>query len=358
MLSLSSISANIASKLENVISKNNNDNDKNESLFDFSGKGEDALTELDAGFDTFVPSAAKYVQSKWSETERAAGNGLYDNDAKQGQIGDCGLLSTLRALRNSESGQKALSEVMSYDAANGSWSFTFKTKDFAKPAEGENRQQLSPIVVTKAEVDAAIEAKGVSKGDDDVSATELAVKKYLEMIGRDTENNTKDKTVKSLVDMQNRARDKRAAAGMDSTETLDGITPYMAYLFTGQLPKNMKLYEADSKQKAQEFLANFDSKTDLLVFSQINAAGVENSGGDTGFTMIGDDQILQNHAYTVCDVDGNNVTLRESNNPAATIVVTMDELLNCAGKNSFYATELPEIKEAVVGQHSGELAAA
>ena len=328
---VSSIGSNVAEKLENIVSKNNNDNDKNKPLFDFGKGSEDSSVEVDSNMDTFVPQAAKYKAASWDGTERAAGNGIYDVDSRQGNIGDCGLLSTLRSLRNSEEGQKALAEVMKYDAEAGTWSFSFKTADF----DGTN-----PIVVTQAEVDEAVGAKRISKGDDDVSATELAVEKYLQQIGTETDKTTKDKVVKQLADIQNRARDKRAAAGMDSTELLDGITPYMAYLFTGKVPQLMKLSQADSKQQAQEFLTNFDSKTDLLVFSQIHVAGVENSGGDTGYTMIGDDQVLQNHAYTVCDVDGNNVTLRESNNPGATIVVTMDELLNCAGNNSFYATEL------------------
>jgi len=329
MLNIASIGASILSKLESVASKNKNDSESG-PLFDFiSGKG--AVSEADEGFDMFVPQASKYKASSWDATERAAGNGAYDVDSRQGNIGDCGLLSTLRALRNSDEGQKALSEVMKYDAESGSWSFNFKTADF----DGTN-----PIVITKAEVDEAVAAKKVSKGDDDVSATELAVKKYLEQIGTDTDKNTKDKVVKRLADIQNRARDKRSAAGMEDRGYLDGITPYMAYLFTGQVPKLMKMSEDASKQSARDFLTNFDSTTDMLVFSQINSAGVAESGGDSTFTMIGDDQVLQNHAYTVCDVDGDNVTLRESNNPSATIVVTIDELLNCSGNNSFYATEL------------------
>lgn len=127
---------------------------------------------------------------------------------------------------------------------------------------------------------------------------------------------------------------------MESRGYLDGITPFAAYLFTGKVPQLMKAEDANMKQQAIDFLTNFDSATDTLVFSHINANGVAQSGGDSVYTMIGDDQVLQNHAYTVCSVDGDNVTLRESNNPAATIVVTMEELLNCTGNNSFYATEL------------------
>lgn len=332
MFSLSSIGANVASKIENVLSKDKTASLKSDkaSLFNFA-KNENSSVELDSNFDEFIPRAEKYKAASWDKTERAAGNGVYDVDSRQGNIGDCGLLSTLRALRNSEAGQKALSEVMNYDAENGSWSFNFKTKDF----DGTN-----PIVVTKTEVDEAVAAKRISKGDDDVSATELAVEKYFMQIGKDTENNTKDKTMKQIADIQNRARDKRAAAGMEDKGYLDGISPYIGYLFTGKVPELMKATDESMKQRAQEFLTNFDAATDMLVFSQINSAGVAESGGDSIYTMIGDDQVLQNHAYTVCGVDGNNVTLRESNNPAATIVVTMDELLNCAGKNSFYGLDL------------------
>lgn len=73
----------------------------------------------------------------------------------------------------------------------------------------------------------------------------------------------------------------------------------------------------------------------MLIFSQIQSGDVA-SGGDNPFLMLGDDQILGNHAYTVCDVEGDNVILRESNNPSETITVTKEELLNCEGKNSLY----------------------
>lgn len=163
--------------------------DDSSSLFSFESKNESSVG-LGEDFVADIPQAAKYEQSSWDKTERAAGNGIYDVDSKQGEIGDCGLLSTLRALRNSEAGQKALSDVMKYDAEAGTWSFKFKTKDF----EGDGAKE--PITITQAEVDEAIAAKRISKGDDDVSATELAVEKYLSMIGSDTENNTKDKTMK------------------------------------------------------------------------------------------------------------------------------------------------------------------
>lgn len=199
---------------------------------------------------------------------------------------------------------------------------------------------VSPIVVTKAEIDQAIADKKASKGDDDVTATELAVKKYLNQIGRDTENNTVDSIMEQIVDIQNRARDGRTAAGIEDKGYLNGVSPYAAYIFTGKVPESMNVYEPSEKEKARQYLENFNAKTDMLVFSQINTAGVENSGGDNSFTMIGSNQVLQNHAYTVCNVDGDKVTLRESNNPSATIVVTIDELINCEGNNSFYASVL------------------
>ena len=83
---------------------------------------------------------------------------------------------------------------MSYSADTGEWSFNFKTKDF----DGTN-----PIVVTQAEIDQAIAEKRVSKGDDDITAMELAVEKYLQQIG---DNGTQDNTVKQIFDIQNKDR--------------------------------------------------------------------------------------------------------------------------------------------------------
>lgn len=161
---------------------------------------------------------------------------------------------------------------------------------------------------------------------------ELAVEKYLQQIAN---NGTQDNTVKQIFDIQNRSRDARIAAGAEDKGYLDGISPYIGYIFTGSVPKSTHTYDSN-QQLAAEALENFDKSTDMLIFSQIqtgNAVG----GADNPFLMIGDDQILGNHAYTVCDVEGDNVVLRESNNPSETITVTKEELLNCEGKNSLYS---------------------
>ena len=331
---VSAIRDGIANTIERVTSKiTPQKSNKTSSNLINPHRSEDSQVELDTNFDDSV--SKEYEYGSWNKTKRHADNGQFDADSIQGSIGDCGLMSTLRALRNSENGQKALSDVMSYNPEKGEWSFKFKTKDFTEGG-------ASPIVVTKDEIDQAIADKRASKGDDDVTAAELAIEKYFKQIGRDSENNTQDGIVKQIVDIQNRARDKRTAAGMEDKGYLNGVSPYVAYVFTGKVPESLNVYEPSEKQKAQEYLENFDAKTDMIVFSQINTAGVANSGGDNSFTMIGNSQVLQNHAYTVCSVDGDKVTLRESNNPSGTIVVTIDELLNCEGNNSFYASVIDD----------------
>lgn len=146
---ISSIKANIISNYKNteplkLASKANETN-----LFGSKNVDESALFELN--FDeSSIPQAPKYKGGDYDKFTQQAGNGKFDADAIQGQIGDCGLLSALRALRNSEGGQKAVSEIMSYSADKGEWSFNFKTKDF----DGTNS-----IVVTQAEINQAIAEK-------------------------------------------------------------------------------------------------------------------------------------------------------------------------------------------------------
>lgn len=317
-------------------------------LFD-SKTTEEVLPEFDFD-DVFTPEAAQYKAASYSDFSRATGNGLVDNDARQGQIGDCGLLATVRALRNSEGGQAAIADVMNYDSEKGIWSFKFNTKDF----EGENA--LAPITVSQQEVDKAIEEKRVSKGDDDVSAIELAVEKYLTIVGKSTVNdelNTKDGYVKQIAGIQNRARANRIAQGAPDKGFLDGINPYIGYIFTGSIPK-LASVTGENKMGVtpEEALNNFNKTTDMLVFSQINlgSTSVSGNGDETSnpFINIGDDQVLGNHAYTVCEINGDNVVLRESNNPSETINVTKKELLECVGKNSFYyfSYAVPEADKA------------
>lgn len=319
---ISSIKANIVNNYKNAEPLKTASKANEANLFGLKNSEENALFELN--FDeTITPQAPEYKGADYNKIARQTGNGKFDADAIQGQIGDCGLLSTLRALRNSEGGQKAVGEIMSYSADTGEWSFNFKTKDF----DGTN-----PIVVTQAEIDQAITEKRVSKGDDDITAMELAVEKYLQQIG---DNGTQDNTVKQIFDIQNKSRNARIAAGAEDKGYLDGISPYIGYIFTGSIPKPLHTYDSN-QQLAAEALESFDKSTDMLIFSQIQSGDVA-SGGDNPFLMLGDDQILGNHAYTVCDIEGDNVILRESNNPSETITVTKEELLNCEGKNSLYA---------------------
>ncbi len=318
---ISSINANVAMHSRNIMKEDGgkSSSENNISLFGSNSNG-NSLTLA----DDLTPLAEKYKAASYDDIERAGGNGLVDVDARQGEIGDCNLLATLRALRNSENGQKALSEVMKYDAENASWSFNFKTKDFAK-------EDASPVVITKDEVDKAIAEKKVSKGDDDVSAIELAVAKYL---GQVHKNGTEDNIMKQISDQGIKHRTARGAAADDY---LNGVVSHIGYLFTGNISKSIK-GEEDTKNA----LADFDKTTDMMVFAQIggdtSAKDTFNGGGSNAnpFVMLGDDQILGNHAYTVCDVSGDQVTLRESNNPSATITATIEELLNCTGNNYFY----------------------
>lgn len=322
----------------------NSNNNGFEDLFadDAKNANEDSLLDFDFA-DLITPEAAEYKAASYNGFDRNAANGLVDQDARQGQIGDCGLMATIRALRNSEGGQHALDDVMDYDAETGTWSFTFNTKDF----KGEDA--LPPIIVTQAEVDKAIEDKHVSKGDDDISAIELAVEKYLTILGDSTENdkiNSKDGYARQIAGLQNRAREKRAQAGDTTKGYLDGVNPNIAYFFTGELPRTGG-YKPDSKMyiSPENALESFNKQTDMLVFSQISLNGTAKGGnGDETSNSrinIGDDQVLANHAYTVCEVQGDNVILRESNNPSETITVTRQELLNCVGNNTFYYYSYP-----------------
>lgn len=342
MFSIPAIGANVASRIENMMLRGETaPKAKEASLFSFGGN-EDNLVESSFDFDD-IALAPEYKAASYTNFTRTAGNGLVDFDARQGEIGDCGLLATIRALRNSEGGQNALKDVMSYDAEFGVWSFKFNTADF----KGE--EPLAPITITQAEVDKAIEDRHVSKGDDDVSAIELAVEKYLTYTGASTVNddvNSKDKFVRQIAGMQNRSRANRMALGEQNRGYLDGVSPYIGYLFTGSIPKLASvLGENKMGVTPEEALNNFNKTTDMLVFSQIQPNGtVTNGKGDetsNPFITIGDDQVLGNHAYTVCEVNGDTVTLRESNNPSETITVTKKELLECTGKNSFYYYSYP-----------------
>lgn len=127
---VSTIGAGIINKVGKFIANKTTPPQSNKSANINSRKSEDSSVELDSNFDDTIPK--EYEYGSWNKTKRHVGNGEFDADSIQGNMGDCGLLSTLRALSNSENGQKKLGEVMSYDSGKGEWSFKFKTKDFTE----------------------------------------------------------------------------------------------------------------------------------------------------------------------------------------------------------------------------------
>ena len=78
-------------------------------------------------------------------------------------------------------------------------------------------------------------------------------------------------TVKQIFDIQNKSRNARIAAGAEDKGYLDGISPYIGYIFTGSIPKPLHTYDSN-QQLAAEALESFDKSTDMLFFLKYNQA--------------------------------------------------------------------------------------
>ncbi len=108
--------------------------------------------------------AAKAQQVKMEEFTATKANGVLESFSQEGK-GDCWLISSLKALNNSEAGRAALKESISADSEGN---VTVNLKGVGKT-----------YTVTAEEINQAIQDENAALGDKDAVAIEIAFEKYV-----------------------------------------------------------------------------------------------------------------------------------------------------------------------------------
>lgn len=200
-------------------------------------------------------------------------NGKLDEAFSQGDAGDCWLLSSILAMSYSESGKQVLSDSIT-PLANGDIKVSFDgNKTEYTVSESELIEQNKQF---------GDKTSYYSTGDDDVLAVELAIEKMV----ADDSVNTK-------------------------FSIADGGNPYSVFKTFGA--DELKI--ASAKDELNEALAHFQ---DIENDCSMTLGVIEQS-------VCG---LKANHAYTVKNVDDENVTLIDPWDTSEEITVNRTDLIN------------------------------
>lgn len=208
----------------------------------------------------------KLVDRKAPDKKDPKVNGEVDRATKQGDAGDCWLLSGITAFNNTKAGKEIINKALSVDEKTGDVTVTL-------------RGLPKPIVVTKDELKYS---NNFSSGDGDVRAIEIAVDKYFR------ENGMRGKT-----------------------DTY-GNTSHLSLILLGgyEKPVNFVVNQDEIKQTIEGFKKN--GKENVVAITAV--LGKRDMSGAT-VNMLGGTKLTLSsaHAYTIDSVDSNNVVLIDPN---------------------------------------------
>lgn len=132
-------------------------------------------------YETFVTNNTKVTQHRFQNSVWETSINGEIEDTKQGDAGDCWLLTHINGLRDTKWGKKLIKNAIKPDGAGGAV-ITFKG------AKGEQKE----FHISVNEIIKARESGIYSSGDDDMIAMELAVEKYLIKFGHLYEDRKQD----------------------------------------------------------------------------------------------------------------------------------------------------------------------
>lgn len=124
--------------------------------------------------------AEKVQQARFEKFKASQANGVLESFSQEGK-GDCWLISSLKALNNSEAGRAALKDCISADEQGN---VTVNLKGVGKT-----------YTVTAEEINQAIDSENSAHGDKDAVAIEIAFEKYIK---EGIDNNTTNYNENSL----------------------------------------------------------------------------------------------------------------------------------------------------------------
>ena len=235
-------------------------------------------TDYEYGLDSYISKDGK---------EDLTPNGKIDKDFKQGQIGDCWLLSSIQSIKDKKGGNEYLNSLLQYDKKTGNVKVNLK---------GIGKSYTITPEDLKANND-------FSTGDADVRAIEVAIEKHLQ------NSNNAYKTIKN------------GAPAELAMKMLIGNGKSIG------TPNTFQNY--NSKNKA--YTVSFNSS------SQYKYSGASLYNMNTNSYT----KLLNNHAYSISGSDDNNVYLK---NPWGTNDLLKIDRISFESSNPFITSSFLPFK--------------
>lgn len=257
-------------------------------------------------------------------------------DFQQGDKGDCWLLSTVKAFSRTPKGAEILKNAISEDSC-GNVTVTLK---------GAQDKNGNPVKINMSADELHSSRYNLSFGDDDVLAIERAVDKYrrqqlLEILNDSAiSNEDKEKYLNNLDDGANPVFAMQLLTGYD-TITED---PFIKTFEDGSIEAVDKKDMRKQIEKAKLSFGDVKSNPTTLCFlSYLNNENPVDS------FKLGKHEIFNNHAYTVADVKGDYIYLKNPHDTSKTIKLNFRDLFKHANKvdrqnNLMFSVELEQVK--------------
>ncbi len=238
-------------------------------------------------------------------------NGEID-DSRQGQQGDCWLLSGLNSLSYSEKGREIIKNAIKNNE-DGTYTVDFKGID-------------TEVTITKEDIAAARRSGKYSSGDDDVLLMELATERVMDKI-RDGE-------------MDDVPEFLEEAAGDGDSSIWAGSLRDIIFLLTGDNTK----YAVD-EDKMSEMLDELENNPENYAMTT-SFDGTENGGSYTVQDVNGKPvELVTNHAWSVKSVSGDTVTIVNPWDSSIEYTIPKSEFLKHAKGVEYYNFDDDHSKE-------------
>ena len=225
-------------------------------------------------------------------------NGQIDADFKQGYMGDCWLLSSIKAIASTKAGRKRLNSMISIQKENG------------KLVSVTVRLQGKDYVISSEELHSAVE---YSTGDLDVRALEIAVNRFC------IENGYKDITAggTSELGFSILLGDASALKTQEELENKDSSSANLEYNYTHSVDRDFV-----DKLKTGSYVG-------VVALAKDNKFAFDTETGEAV-------RIYKEHAYTVLKVDRKYAYLINPHDSSKTMRLELQELSNAFSQGELF----------------------
>lgn len=260
-------------------------------------------------------------------------NGKIDR-LKQGNLGDCYLLSSLTALSSTDAGTQILKENIKRNS-DGSFTVTLPGAQIVSEdakANNEKTYITGSYKITKAEIIKAKKSGKYAKGDDDVVLYELAFERYRKEVIKTNKVNGNTNGNNVLGEFQGN--------GTSSTPLRGGLCADAMFILTGKKVKgcyvNSKTVEAVPVNQIKVYSSEFDNSMveDSIDKKEINKYldRMQRDPNRYAATIAlkldwGAKSNYGYHAFQLKKVDGDNVILINPWNSQKEITMSREQFL-------------------------------